>query len=284
MKHLAVEGKRQTAVKQAPAPLAQGILIAAKVGQAVGEKMGQQLATLASCDRPRQSAGICLADGADPVAGQHGINLAHLVGKGEGRRDGLARRQFGAVLVIKIPARAKGLAALIEQHPVLLSQGAVEELHPAVGVALPAIAGSEKMLALHLGGRDGKARRPAFQLVGEAPLVWALPGESVGLMCFELSLQQAGQIGPAGALIEGQVTDAVARLGECRCEGAHGGKEGQHLLTMVAAVVGLLTQLCHQIADCRIRGAKPAVSGVQLIAKNKTQLHQAGSPLCWQLR
>ena len=96
------------------------------------------------------------------------------------------------------------------------------------------------MFALHLGGRDGKARRPAFQLVGEAPLVRALPGKAVGLMCFELSLQQAGQIGPAGALIEGHVTDAVARLGECRREGAHGGKEGQHLLTMVAAVIGLL--------------------------------------------
>ena len=31
------------------------------------------------------------------------------------------------------PARPKGLAAPIEQHPVLLSRGAVEELHPAVG-------------------------------------------------------------------------------------------------------------------------------------------------------
>ncbi len=215
MKHLAVEGKRQSAVKQAPATLAQGILIAAKVGQAVGQKMGQQLATLAPGDGPRQSAGIRLADGADPVAGQHGVNLAHLVGKGEGRRDRLARRQFGAVLVIKIPAPAKGLAALIEQHLILLSQGAVEELHPAVGVALPAITGGEKMLALHLGGRYGKARRPAFQLVGEAPLIRALPGKAAGLMCFELSLQQAGQIRPAGALIKGQVTDAVARLGEC---------------------------------------------------------------------
>ena len=282
MKHLAVEGKRQAAVKQAPAPLAQGILIAAKVRQAVGEKMGQQLATLAPCDGPRQLAGIRLADGTDPVAGQHGINLAHLVGKGEGFRDRLALRQFGAVLVIKIPAPAKGLAALIEQHLVLLSQGAVEELHPAVGVALPAIAGSEKMLALHLGGRDGKARRPAFQLAGEAPLVRALPGKAAGLMCFELSLQQAGQVGPAGTLIEGQVTDAVARLGEGCCEGAHGGKEGQHLLAMVAAVVGLLAQLRHQVADRRIRGAKPAVTGVQLIAENQAQLHQTRSPSgCW---
>ncbi|VXA84398.1 hypothetical protein AERO8C_170071 [Aeromonas veronii] len=284
MKHFAVEGKRQTAVKQAPAPLAQGILIAAKVGQAVGEKMGEQLATLAPCDGPRQLAGIRLADGTDPVSGQHGINLAHLVGKGEGSRDWLARRQFGAVLVIKIPAPAKGLAALIEQHLVLLSQGAVEELHPAVGVALPAITGGEKMLALHLGGRDGKASGPAFQLAGEAPLVRALPGKAVGLMCFELSFQQAGQVGPAGALIQGQVTDAVVCFPECRREGAHGGKEGQHLLAMVAAVVGLLAQLRHQIANRRIRGAKPAVTGVQLIAENQTQLHHTGSPLCWQLR
>ena len=267
-------------MKQAPAPLAQGILIAAKVGQAVGEKMGQQLATLTSCDGPRQSAGIRLADGADPVAGQHGINLAHLVGKGEGFRDRLTLRQLGAVLVIEVPAPAKGLAVLIEQHLILLSQGAVEELHPAVGVTLPAIAGSEKMFALHLGSRDGNTRRPAFQLAGEAPLVRALPGKAVGLMRRDLGCQQAGQVGPAGTLIKSQVTDSVARLAKGRREGAHGGKEGKHFLTMVVAVVGLLTHLRHQVADCRIRGAKPAVSGVQLIAENQAQLHQAGSSLC----
>ena len=53
----------------------------------------------------------------------------------------------------------------------------------------------------------------------------------------------------------------------------------RHLLAMVAAVVGLLAQLRHQIANRRIRRAKPAVTGVQLIAENKAQLHQAGSPL-----
>ncbi len=279
VEHLAVEGKRQAAMKQAPAPLAQGILIAAKVGQAVGQKMGQQLATLAPADGPGQSAGICLADGADAVTGQHGIDVAHLIGKGEGRRDGLTLRQPGAVLGIEVPVSAKGLAVLIEQHPVLFAQGAVEELHPAVGVALPAIAGGEKMLALHLGGRDGQARRPAFQLAGEAPLIRALPGEAVSLMRFELGSQQAGQVGPAGALIESQVTDAMARLAEGRREGAHGGKEGQHLLAMVAAVVGLLAQLRHQVADRRIRGAKPAVCGVQLIAEHQAHFHQAGSPL-----
>lgn len=134
------------------------------------------------------------------------------------------------------------------------------------------------MFALHLGGRDGKARHPAFQLAGEAPLIRALPGKAVGLMRRDLGCQQAGQVGPAGTLIKSQVTDSVARLAKGRCEGAHGGKEGQHLLTVVAAVVGLLAQLRHQIADCRIRRAKPAVTGVQLIAENKAQLHHTGSP------
>ena len=71
----------------------------------------------------------------------------------------------------------------------------------------------------------------------------------------------------------------MARLGEGGGEGAHGGKEGEHLLAMVAAVVRLLAQLCQQVADSRIRGAKPAVAGVQLIAEDEPQLHQTDSPL-----
>ena len=144
-------------MEQAPAPLAQGILIATEVGQTVCKEVFKQCAALAPGDGPGQGVGIGTANGGDAVAGQHGIDVAHLVGKGEGRRDGLARRQFGAILGIEVPAPPKGLAALIEQHPVLLSQGAVEELHPAVGVASPAIAGGEKMFAVYLSGRDGKA-------------------------------------------------------------------------------------------------------------------------------
>lgn len=93
-------------------------------------------------------------------------------------------------------------------------------------------------------------------------------------MRFELGRQQARQIGPGGALIESQVADPVARLGEGGGEGAHGGKEGEHLLAMVAAVVGLLAQLHHQVADSGILRVKPAVTCVQLIPENEAQLHQ----------
>ncbi|MNV70981.1 hypothetical protein D3C71_1639720 [compost metagenome] len=70
----------------------------------------------------------------------------------------------------------------------------------------------------------------------------------------------------------------MARLGEGGGEGAHGGKEGEHLLAMVAAVVRLLAQLRHQVADPGIRRTKPAVAGVQLIAEDEAQLHQTDSP------
>lgn len=159
------------------------------------------------------------------------------VGKGEGRRDGLARRQFGAILIIEVPAPAKGLATFIEQHPVLLAQGAVEELHPVVGVALPAITGVRKCsLSTSVAGMA----RPAAQLFS-----WLARRHSSGLcqqscrpdvLRAEPPVSRANR--PAGALIESQVTDAMARLAEGRREGAHGGKEGQHLLAVVAAVVG----------------------------------------------
>ncbi|MNX78365.1 hypothetical protein D3C86_1099510 [compost metagenome] len=264
-------------MEQAPAPFAQGVLIAAEVGQAVHQKVLEQRAALAPGDGPGQGAGIRSANGGDAVAGQHGIDVAHLVGKGEGCRYGLALRQSGAVLAVKVPAPAKGLAIFIKQHLVLLSQGAVEELHPAVGVAPPAIPGGEKMLAVHFAGRDGKTCGPLGKLAGKAPLVRALPGKALGLMVGDLGRQQAGQIGPGGALVQGQVADPVARLGEGGGEGAHGGKEGQHLLAMVAAVVRLLAQLRHQVADRGIRRAKPAVTGVQLIPEDEAQFHQACS-------
>ncbi len=65
VEHLAVERKRQAAVEQAPAPLTQGILIAAEVGQAVHQKVLEQCAALAPGDRPGQGAGIGMANGAD---------------------------------------------------------------------------------------------------------------------------------------------------------------------------------------------------------------------------
>jgi len=199
---------------------------------------------------------------------QHGIDILHIVGKQERGRNGLALGQFGPVFAVKVPAPAKGLAPFIEQHTILLAQSAVEKLHPAVGIALPAIPRCEEMFAVDLMGRHGEPRGPLFKLRGQPPLIRALPGKAAGLVVDNLGIEQGRQVRPVPGFIQGEIADSVTRLGEGRGEGAHGGEKGQHLLTMVAAVVGLLAQLRQQIADVGIRGTKPAVTGVELIAED----------------
>ncbi|MOA38674.1 hypothetical protein D3C78_1603820 [compost metagenome] len=66
---------------------------------------------------------------------------------------------------------------------------------------------------------------------------------------------------------------------------AHGGKQRQHLLRVVAHVAGLAADFHHHVHHIVTAFAVPAVASVELVPQNQAQLHavsQTNGPPAWR--
>ncbi len=149
---------------------------------------------------------------------------------------------------------------------------AVEELHARHlgGEALGELGtvGEEVFAADHL-QRQVERLRGFVQQALYQPLV-GLHALEAGRAALGRHLRQVGGEGLAVVgVADPQVAHAVSGGLERGGEGAHRGEDRQHLLGVVAHVVGLAAHLHHHVEYIGARGAEPAVHGVELVAEDE---------------
>ena len=151
---------------------------------------------------------------------------------------------------------------------------AVEELHARhLGGEAPCQLGAigEEVLAVHHRMRQAELLRGFVQHPLHPPFV--------GLHALEARRAALGrhqrEVGGEGLAVAGvadlQVAHAMPGRFQRGGERAHGGEDRQHLLRMVAHVVGLAAYLHQHVLHVGARGAEPGVGGVQLVAEDQAE-------------
>ena len=161
------------------------------------------------------------------------------------------------------------------QNAVLLALLAVEAFHQPLLFAgkLPGcfVACGVEVFAVHHAHRHRVRGAPEAQGFIEPPLIGRLVFDRRGLVMGDQGVEVGSQALAVAHVVDGHVAHPVARAFEPGCEIAHGCKNAQHLLRMVAHVIGLAAHFHQHVDHIVIHLAEPAVQRVQLIAQDQTQ-------------
>ena len=187
---------------------------------------------------------------------------------------GRVARPFLAVVRVEVPHSADGRVVGVDQHAVAAAHVAVEELH-ARHLGREALRefgtlGQEVLAADHR-MRQGQRLRGFVQQALHPPLV--------GLHALEARCAAFGrhlrQVGGEGLAVVGvadlQVAHPVAGGLQRGGKGAHRSEDRQHLLRVVAHVVGLAAHLHHQVEHVGARDVEPGMGGVELVAEDEAE-------------
>ena len=262
-------------MEQARRLCGQRVFVVAKVRQRGGDEGVQAVQGLGAVQRPAQRGGLRRAKAGHARALYHGPQGAVVVLRAP---VGGLRRGAGpglAVVMVKVPLPAFGLAVGVQHHLVAAAHVAVEVLHQPLAAPVhksgQVAPGGQEMLAVHRLAGQGLRCCPVPQLGIEPPFVGLLPLHGLGTIV----RGQGGQVVRDGLAVAGvvqrHIAHAVAGRAQLARKVAHGGKDGQDFLRVVQHVVSFLAHLHQHIDHLRVHLRKPAVAGVELVAKHQAQ-------------
>ncbi len=119
------------------------------------------------------------------------------------------------------------------------------------------------------------ADRIIRQLPVQPPFVGQLILETRRAMLSDQRIEIIGQALPVVRIVDDEIDEPVARCAQVIGKSAHRGKDGDDLLRMVQDIIRLLPHLHHHIDNRRIDRVEPRMIGIQLIAKDQTDVSHA---------